>query len=344
MADADPGYTAGVRRSDPSKPGFSRRRHGRGWRFLDATGAPLAPEDAERVRKLAIPPAWTDVWICPYPTGHIQAVGTDDAGRRQYLYHEQWRQERDEAKHERVQELAALLPKFRAAIHDDLSSAGLTGRRVLGGALRMLDRGVFRTGGEEYADENGSHGVATLLREHVALKRGGLLVFNYPAKSGLQRDVSLTDPELSTLVRSLKRARTGSDRLLVYREGRGRWHEIRSGEINERFKELTAPDYTVKDLRTWHATVVAAIGFAKAEAPTSQRARKRVDAAVMDLVADDLGNTRAIARKSYVDARVVDAFADGRTIRRTLERTGDDLTDEATRQKVERAVLKLLGD
>ncbi|GGS30908.1 DNA topoisomerase [Actinokineospora fastidiosa] len=341
MTGAQAGYTAGVRRSDPSKPGITRRRQGRGWRFLDPTGRPLSPEETERVRSLAIPPAWRDVWICPHPTGHIQAVGTDDAGRRQYLYHEQWRKQRDEAKHERVQELAVILPRFRAAVHDDLSSDGLTCRRVLGGALRMLDRGVFRTGGEEYAEENGSHGVATLLREHVVLRRG-LLVFDYPAKSGLQRAVSLNDPELSALVRSLKRVRTGSDRLLAYREGRGQWRDLRSGEINDRFKELTAADYTVKDLRTWHATVVAAIGFARAEAATSQRARKRVDAAVMDMVADDLGNTRAIARKSYVDARVVEAFAEGRTIRATLDRTGDDLTDEATRQRIERAVLKLL--
>ncbi len=329
-----------MRRSDPAGPGISRRRHGSGWRFLGPDGRPLAKADADRVRRLAIPPAWRDVWICPHDGGHIQAVGTDDAGRRQYLYHEEWRRRRDLAKHARVTELAGLLPDFRAAIHTDLGRSGFDCGRVLGGALRMLDRGVFRTGGEEYAETNGSHGVATLLREHVVVRRG-LVCFDYPAKSGLRREVCLDDPELAALVRSLKRARTGTDRLLVYRDGRD-WREIRSGELNERFKELTAPEFTVKDLRTWHATVVAAIAFAKAESPGSQRARKRVEAAVMDTVAEDLGNTRAIARKSYVDVRVVDAFAEGRTIERVLRRVGDDLADERTRQVIEKAVLKLL--
>lgn len=331
-----------MRRSDPAKAGFSRRRHGRGWRFLDAEGAPLGPADVERIRALAIPPAWRDVWICPDADGHIQAVGTDDAGRRQYLYHEDWRLRRDRAKHARVQQLAAALPRFRAAIDEDLRADGLGRRRVLAGALRMLDRGVFRTGGEEYAAENGSHGVVTLLREHVTVRTGGLLVFSYPAKSGLQRDVSLNDPQLTALVRSLKRARTGTDHLLAYRERRGHWREVRSADVNERFKELTSDDFTVKDLRTWHATVVAAIAFAHADEPTSQRARKRTEAAVMDAVADDLGNTRAIARRSYVDNRVVAAYTSGKTVRRTVDRVGDDLADDTTRRAVERAVLRLL--
>ncbi|MGX7828458.1 DNA topoisomerase IB [Actinokineospora sp. 24-640] len=332
-----------MRRSDPHRPGLTRRRYGRGWRFLDPTGAAVADrETLERVRHLAIPPAWRDVWICPHAGGHIQAVGTDDAGRRQYLYHERWRQERDEAKHERVRELAVRLPRFRAAVHDDLSSPGLTCRRVVSGALRMLDHGVFRTGGEEYAEENGSFGVATLQRDHVTLNRGAI-VFSYPAKSGVHRDLRLTDAELANLIRGLKRARTGTDRLLAYRLGRGAWQDVRSGEINERFKELTGSEYTVKDLRTWHATVVAAIAFARAEPPGTQRAHKRVEVAVMDEVAEELGNTRTIARKSYVDSRVVDAFSEGRTIRRTLDRAGADLADVVTRTAIERAVLRLLG-
>jgi DNA topoisomerase IB len=242
-----------------------------------------------------------------------------------------------------VRELAVRLPRFRAAIHGDLSSTGLTCRRVVSGALRMLDHGVFRTGGEEYAEENGSFGVATLLREHVSPDRGAI-VFCYPAKSGVQRDLRLTDAELAALIRDLKRARTGSDRLLAYRVGRGAWQDVRSGEINERFKELTGPEYTVKDLRTWHATVVAAIAFARAEPPGTQRAHKRVEVAVMDEVAEELGNTRAVARRSYVDSRVVDAFGEGRTIRRAPGRAGADLSDVSTRTAVERAVLRLLGD
>ncbi|MET0134957.1 MAG: DNA topoisomerase IB [Kibdelosporangium sp.] len=321
-----------LRRSDPAGPGIVRRRSGRGWRYTDADGEPVDKETRERIDGLVIPPAWREVWISPVPHGHIQAVGIDAAGRRQYLYHEQWRVKRDAQKHNRVLELVSRLPEFRSAIGADLGGRGLTCARVHAGALRMLDRGVFRTGGEEYADENGSRGVATLLREDVAVSKGDL-VFCFPAKGGIERNVRIRDDKLVKLIRSLQRVDHHTDRLLVYREGRSDWHEVHADSINARFKELTGDDYTVKDLRTWNATVVAAMAFAKAPKPTSQRGRERSAAAVLDEVAEQLGNTRAVARRSYVDPRVVAAFDRGETIEPDLTKRAD----------IEKAVLELLA-
>jgi DNA topoisomerase I len=326
-----------LRRSNPSGPGLTRRRRGKGWQYLDSDGAPVKdPEICERVAGLVIPPAWKEVWICPYPNGHLQAVGTDDAGRKQYLYHPQWRKDRDEEKYDRVLDLVPRLGDFRVAVEDDLKGRGLTCERVTAGALRMLDRGVFRTGGDEYANENGSRGAATLLRQDVAIERGEL-VFHYPAKGGIDRRLRMRDDLLVKLIRSLRRARGDDDRLLAYRTGR-QWCEVRAGDLNERFKELTGSQYTVKDLRTWNATVVAAVAFASADRPGSKRGRKKVEIEVMDEVAYQLGNTRAVARASYVDPRIVQAYEDGTTIRAVIEKA--DPAD--ARAEIETAVHSLL--
>lgn len=298
---------------------------------MDADGNPVDAETVERVRSLVIPPAWREVWICPHANGHIQAVGLDDAGRKQYLYHAEWRRRRDAEKHDRVLELAERLPAVRKKIRDDLVSPGLTGERVLAGALRILDRGVFRTGGEEYAEENDSRGVTTLLREHVRL-RGGELRFRFPAKSGIERVAVIRDAELARLIAALRRGRADHERLFAYRDGRGVRRELTARDVNERFKELAGAEFTVKDMRTWTATVLAAAEFAALDPATSKRARKRAEASVMKEVAEQLGNTAAVARRSYVDPRVVDRFADGHTIDPP---SGD-------RAAIERAVLRLL--
>ncbi|MCE7010843.1 DNA topoisomerase IB [Kibdelosporangium philippinense] len=319
-----------LRRSDPAGPGLTRRRRGKGWQYLDEKGAPADAQFCERANALVIPPAWRDVWICPFPNGHIQAVGTDDAGRRQYIYHEQWRAKRDEQKHERVLELVKRLPEFRQAVETDLAGRGLTCARVHAGALRMLDRGVFRTGGEEYSDD--SRGVATLLRDDVTISRGDL-AFCFTAKGGIERRLRMKDPELVKLVRALRRSSADTDRLLVYYQGR-KWREVHADSINERFKELTGDEFTAKDLRTWNATVVAAVAFAEAERPKSKTAFKRAEASVLDQVAEQLGNTRAVARRSYVDPRVVEAFSSGKTI---------DLAAVDSREEIELAVYELLA-
>jgi DNA topoisomerase IB len=252
------------------------------------------------VKALVIPPAWRDVWISPHPNGHIQAIGVDDAGRRQYLYHEQWRTNRDAEKFDRVLELAPKLPGFRAQVVADMKKRDRT--RLLAIALRILDLGVFRVGHEEYAEENGSHGVATLLCEHLSV-RGDRVRFRFPAKHGVQVDEEITDPQLARAVRTLLKDRTPDCRVF----------DITAYDVNERFRELVGDEFTVKDLRTWHATVAAAQAFAAALRERG-KPTKRAVAAVMKDVAEHLGNTPAVARKSYVDPRLVEAFEGGRVI------------------------------
>ncbi|PRY33742.1 DNA topoisomerase IB [Umezawaea tangerina] len=319
-----------LRRSAVTGPGWRRRRRGRGFTYTDGDGAVADAPTRQRIEDLVIPPAWRDVWICPYPNGHIQAVGTDDAGRRQYLYHERWRSDRDEEKHDRVLTLAPRLPAFRESLEESMLATGLGADRVLATALHLLDSGVFRVGGESYAQDNGSHGVATLLRSHVEVN-GDAVGFRFPAKSGIEFERVVEDKALARVVRSLRRGRTGDDRLLVYRDGRERC-EVHAEEVNGRFKELVGDEYSVKDLRTWHGTVSAAVGFAKAGTPGSKTGVKRVEAEVMREVAEELGNTPAVARRSYVDPRVVRAFEGGRTIR---EGIGD-------RGERDRAVIRLV--
>ncbi|MFN2494615.1 MAG: DNA topoisomerase IB [Pseudonocardiaceae bacterium] len=342
-----------LRRVDPQGPGYTRQRCGRGFSYRDERGRLITePDVLDRIRALAVPPAWCDVWICPLPRGHIQAVGTDDAGRRQYRYHDEWRRRRDAEKHDRVLRLGRKLPRVREQVAEQLDGRGLTCERVLAAAVRMLDIGVFRVGGQEYApagaddaeDTDGSFGLATVRREHVRLHRGAV-VFCYPAKGGVQRRVTLHDPALHKVVGALLRRRGGGEELLAYRVGRG-WRDVRAEDVNVRLKQLAGDEFTAKDLRTWNATVLAAVALAEAAqsgVPSSKRGRARLVNSVMDEVAEHLGNTRAVARASYVDPRVVQRFEDGQTVLPALRRIGTaDLSDEATRTGLERAVLRLL--
>ncbi len=332
-----------LRRSDPARPGLTRRGHGRGFAYLDADGKRITDrETVDRIRSLAIPPAWKDVWICPYPNGHLQAMGTDDAGRRQYLYHDAWRESQDADKHDRVRRLARRLPAFRDAVDRDLCRKGLGRERVLAAALRMLDYGVFRTGNTEYAEEHGSRGAATLLRDDVHIRKGKV-VFDFVAKGGVERVVELDDDPLVTAVSALKRARHGKPLLLVYRDRSG-YREIDATMINERFQELVGDEFTVKDLRTWTATVHAAVDLAQAEPPETKKAVHKAVKEMLAEVADHLGNTPAVARSSYVDPRVVTQYEQGRTIESTVRRVGEDLGDEDTRGALERSVTRLLTD
>lgn len=330
-----------LRRSDLAGPGLSRRRRGGGFSYQLPDGRGASEADLDRIRALAIPPAWREVWICPWPNGHIQATGFDDAGRRQYIYHSEWRRQRDEQKYDRVLELAPALGDFRRAVQGQLADRGWPRNRTLAVALRMLDHGVFRTGGEEYAEANGTYGVATLLREHVRL-RGARITFAYTAKGGLDRTMTLSDEPLARAIAGLKRIRSDTDRLLVYRVGR-QLHPVHAEEVNDRFKELVGNGYAVKDLRTWNATVLAAAALAGQPTPQSGRAARRAEMAVLREVAELLGNTPAVARKSYVDPRLFDLYEHGETIRPALERVGStNLQAPAVRVRVERAVLDLL--
>jgi DNA topoisomerase-1 len=252
------------------------------------------------------------VWICPYPNGHIQAVGTDVAGRRQYLYHVQWQEDRNEEKFDRVLEMSGALPEMRRQIAADLRRRGLGRDRVLALALHLLDLGYFRAGSEQYAEEHNSYGIATLLCEHVEVQKQAV-EFDYPAKSGVRRTLLIDDQEVIRSVRALMRGRPRSERLLVCRTGSDTI-DLHADDLNARFKELVGDEYTVKDLRTWHGTVLGAAAFADADPPASKAVIKRVESAVMKEVAEELGNTPAVARSSYVDPRVVEGYEAGLTI------------------------------
>lgn len=330
-----------LRRSDVGKPGIARKRRGKGFAYYGPDGQLRSDgETLQRIKDLVIPPAWRKVWISPHPNGHIQAVGTDAAGRRQYLYHQAWQQERAEEKFDRVLELSKELPALRRRIAKDLHGRGLSRDRVLALALHLLDLGYFRAGGEQYADENDSYGIATLRCEHVTVRRDAV-AFDYPAKSGVRRTLMLDDSEVARAVRSLTRRSPRSDRLLVCRNGSG-WADIRADDLNARFKELVGNDYSVKDLRTWHGTVLAAAAFADADPAVSQRVTQRVVAAVMREVAEELGNTPAVARGSYVDPRVVTGYEQGATIAAAVGRARRARRPDAAQQILEKATRTLV--
>ncbi|WP_127130594.1 DNA topoisomerase IB [Georgenia sp. SYP-B2076] len=336
-----------LRRSHPEKPGYGRRRAGKGFSYLNPDGTRVTdPEVVARCRSLVIPPAWRDVWICPDPNGHIQAVGTDDAGRRQYLYHPAWRATRDAAKHERVLELAERLPAARRRVTMDLRKPGMPKERALAVAFRLLDLGFFRVGGETYADENGSYGLATLRKRHVRIGQDGRLTFAYRAKSGQARRLELHDDELVAPLTTMRRRRGGGEELLAYQDDRG-WHDITSGDINDYIKLRLGADASAKDFRTWHGTVLAALELARrTPGAATATARKRAERAAVKSVAAYLGNTPAVARASYVDARVINLAERGETIDPALARkvgAPSEATPPDTHGAVEKAVRGLLS-
>jgi DNA topoisomerase-1 len=330
-----------LRKSTVDGPGLGRVRRGRGFSYIDVDRDRLDdPEVLARIEALVIPPAWKNVWISPYANGHIQAVGTDVAGRRQYVYHERWQAERSEEKYDRAVSLAKQLPDWRLHLLTDLRGRGVGRDRVLALAQHLIDQGYFRAGGEEYVEENGSYGLSTLLRDHVRLRRD-CVDFDYPAKSGVRRTVSLQDPLVLRAVGSLLRADTTNPRLLAYRTSDG-WSEVHADDLNMRFRELVGDEFSVKDLRTWHGTVLAAEAFAIARDPNSKTARRREEAAVMRAVSEQLGNTPAVARRSYVDPRVVSAYEQGLTIASALRRAKRQRTPEARRETIERATARMI--
>jgi DNA topoisomerase-1 len=335
--------TARLRRVDCSGPGIRRRRHGRGFRYLDEDGEAVAEDEVLlRIHELVIPPAWEDVWICPYAGGHIQATGIDAAGRKQYLYHPRWRERRDLQKFDDMVAFARALPRLRKRVDAELGGGDeLTYNRVCACAVRLLDRGFFRVGGEDYAVRNESYGLATMKKRHVQL-RDDVLLFDYPAKSGQRRVQAVIDSQVAEVVDLLKRRRGGGDELLAYKDAR-RWVDLRSTDINAWLKDATGKDISAKDFRTWGATVLAAVALAVSEdAPTTKAGRKRVVRRAVNEVAYYLGNTPTVARASYIDPRVLDRYRDGEVIDHRLVAAAPDGDATAIQGPVEKAVLKLL--
>lgn len=324
----------------PSTRGGTRRRAGRGWTFFDQTGERITDaEEVQRLKSLAIPPAWQDVWICPWPNGHIQAVGTDAAGRRQYLYHPDWRAKRDKLKFDRVLRAAEKLPAARRAITRDLGLEGMPLERADAVAVRLLDLGYFRIGSDVYADANGSFGLTTLEKRHVR-RKGDVLHFTFVGKSGIEHSIEIDDPDVLDALDSLRRRRGGTERLLAYRLERV-WKDLDGAAVNTYLGTLLE-DLTAKDFRTWHATVIAAAALAASEEPgDTKRSRQRaVKEAVLE-VSDYLGNTPTIAKASYIDPRVIDLYESGTTIDPALVR-GPTRSPAARQRRLEKAVLDLL--
>jgi DNA topoisomerase IB len=346
-----------LRRSHCDEAGITRRRRGKGFSYAYANGRPVKDRRTlERIRALAVPPAWTDVWICPWPNGHIQALGTDDAGRRQYRYHDDWRLHRDRQKFERVLDFAAALPEIRAAVERDLSKDDLCRERVLAATVRLLDVGLFRVGGVAYAEENETFGVTSLRKEHVRIRKGAI-VFCYPAKGSIERTVEIRDDKVRKVVDSLRRRRNGNGngngngQLFAYKED-DRRVDVRAEDTNAYIKEAAGgDDFSAKDFRTWSATVLTAAALAENGAPETEREAKHAVVSAIAEAADYLGNTPAVARSAYIDPRIIDRFEDGQTIAEWLPRLPkvETLSESSTRNRglrrtVEEAVIDLIND
>ena len=331
-----------LRRSDCSGAGIHRRRRGHGFSFEDAAGTTITDDDTlERIRDLAVPPAWEEVWICPDPLGHVQATGVDAAGRKQYRYHDRWDRRRATRKYAAMREFAAALPKLRRAVRRDIELEGMPRERALATAVRLLDLGFFRIGGEEYAEANESYGLATIRRKHVH-REGEEIVFDFPAKSNQRRIQSIGDAAAIAALETMRRRRGGPEDLLAWKDGR-RWRDIRSDDINDYIQAAIGEEFSAKDFRTWSGTVLAAAALAGEEKPTSDSAAKRTVNRAVKTVAAALGNTPAVCRRSYIDPRVFDRYRDGETIDLGRRAAEAGQMSERTRQRIERQVLDLIG-
>jgi DNA topoisomerase-1 len=335
-----------LRRADCAAPGISRRRRGKGFEYLDqSTGERIEDEDVvQRIRALAIPPAWEDVWICADPLGHIQATGVDARERKQYRYHDLWRERRDRQKFDAMVGFARSLPKLREQVRRDLRRRKISRERVLACAVRLLDRGFFRIGSEDYAEENETYGIATMRKRHVTVT-GDRVVFDYEAKGGKRRVQVIGDRAISGLVRTLRRRRGGGYELLAYRNGRN-WRDIRSTEINDYIQDVIGEQHSAKDFRTWNATVLAAVvlaASARERDVTTKGGRNRAKRDAVKQVSRYLGNTPAVCRASYIDPRVFDRFDGGLTVGGVFERLPEDPADWPEIQRpIEEAVLDLI--
>jgi DNA topoisomerase I len=303
---------AGLRYVSDEQPGFSRQRKGEEFEYFDTKGEPIRDEQRLlRIKRLAIPPAWTDVWICPSPNGHIQATGRDARRRKQYRYHERWREIRDENKYDRLISFGKALPKIEKRVQKDLALTGLPRAKVLATIVQLLERSLIRVGNEEYARENKSFGLTTMQDRHVRVK-GSKLRFRFRGKSGRQHEVDVTDRRVAKIVSQLQDL-PGQD-LFQYVDDEGKVREITSQDVNEYLRAITGEDFTAKDFRTWAGTVLAAVALGSTG---TSKTRKQAKANIKDTiaaVAEILGNTPAICRRCYIHPVVLGAYLKGNCI------------------------------
>jgi DNA topoisomerase I len=300
---------AGLRYSSDARPGISRHRAGRGFSYRGPDGDRVTDRTVlRRIRSLAIPPAWTDVWICTDPSGHLQATGRDARGRKQYRYHAAWTRGRDDLKFERLLAVARALPRIRERCEADLATPGLSREKVLAAVVRLLELTLIRVGNEEYARLNRSFGLTTLKRRHAKVE-GSAIRFQFAGKSGKRHEVGLRDRRLASIVRRCQDL--PGQELFAYVGDDGVPHDISSDDVNEYLREISGIDMTAKDFRTWAGTVLAYRALrALAPVENGRAAKKNVVEAVR-LTADQLGNTPAVARRSYVHPAILEAYMEG---------------------------------
>lgn len=321
-------------------PGICRRRAGKGFSFVNADGAVLRDKETlARIKKLAIPPAWRDVWICPREDGHIQATGLDEKGRKQYRYHERWREVRDETKYARMMAFGAVLPKLRARVDEDLKKPGLPREKVLAAIVRLLEKTAIRIGNEEYARTNKSYGLTTMKNRHAKIE-GAHLVFQFKGKSGVRHTIDLNDKRLARIVAKTQEL-PGQD-LFQWVDESSAAHTISSSDVNEYLREISGEEFTAKDFRTWTGTVLAALTLSELETFDSQAQAKKNVVTAIENVARRLGNTPTVCRKCYVHPAVLDSYLDGSLAKFLSQETLCDLCKDFEELPLEEAAVLLL--
>lgn len=303
---------AGLRYVSDADAGITRRRAGTGWAYFSPDGERISDSSVrKRLNALAIPPGWTDVWICPDPDGHIQATARDARGRKQYRYHPHYRDARDQSKFRRMLEFSEVLPLLRQRIERDLRGDDLTRRQVLATVVSLLDRTLIRVGNDEYARENRSYGLTTLRRRHVQID-GAMVRFSFRGKSGVEHSVAINDVRLARIVQRCNDL--PGEELFQYRDAAGKRQSVSSDDVNQYLRELTGRDISAKDFRTWGGTMLAAVELRAVGPPASRREADRNIVRAIDAVAARLGNTRAVCRKYYVHPALLEAYRMGQTV------------------------------
>ena len=321
-------------------PGFTRRRAGKGFVYVDPNGKIIDDaEDLARIRALVIPPAWEDVWICPRPNGHLQAVGRDARGRKQYRYHDKFRQVREESKYEHMLRFARALPKIRRQVRRDLRKHGLPREKVLAAVVRLLETTLIRVGNEEYANQNNSYGLTTIHNNHVKV-RGSTVHFHFRGKSGIEHAVDLEDPRIAKIVRKCQDL--PGEELFGYIDDDGNARDVKSEDVNEYLRQITGEDFTAKDFRTWAGTVLAARALREFEQVDSQAKRKKYVVRAVEEVAKRLGNTRSVCRKCYIHPHVIELYMDGSLVKNLRRSAQKMLAPPRHLHPEEAAVLALL--
>lgn len=334
-------HEAGLRYVTDDTPGITRRGAGKGFSYRNPDGSKVTDKRVlARIKALAIPPAWTDVWICPSPNGHLQATGRDDRGRKQYRYHPKWREVRDEAKYDRMLVFAAALPAIRERVDHDLRRTGLPRERVLATVVRLLETTLIRVGNEEYAKENHSFGLTTMRTRHVDVE-GAEITFSFRGKSGIKHEVDITDRRLANVIQQIEEL--PGQELFQYVDEHGERHDVKSEDVNDYLREISGEPFTAKDFRTWAGTLIAAEALAGfKEVDSDAEANKRVIEAI-DAVAKRLGNTRTVCRNCYIHPAVIDAYLDGALAQSVHQQVTEELTTSLSElEPEEAAVLALL--